>query len=68
MLPYGKVHAMQEQRVAHFADEQERAAARKRSAKREPGGLSELLNALAQGMVGIGLRGSGGNRPARPAY
>lgn len=69
MLPFGKVEAMRIHKVAGFSREQEQAAARRRAAKNEPGGLGELLNALARGLAGIGLPGGGGGRqPARPAF
>ena len=65
----GKVEAMRRSKVTGFTREQEQAAARRRAARNEPGGLSELLNALAQGLAGIGLPGGGGRKqPARPAF
>lgn len=67
MLPYEKVKAMQEYRFGKYMDARERARRRDRAA--EPSGLGEMLNALARGLAGIGLRGRGGkNRPASPAY
>lgn len=68
MQPYGRVKAIQEHRVARFVDERERAEARRRAARREPGGLSELLNSLAQGLAGIGIGRGDGGHPAKPAY
>lgn len=68
MLPYGKVHALQEQRAARFVDERERAM-RRRVRRDRSAGLAELLNSLAQGLVAIGIPGGPGNRrPAKPAY
>jgi hypothetical protein len=69
MLPYERVRAIQDQRVARFVDERQRAEARRKASRKEPGGLSELLNALAQGLAGIGmLGGDGKNHPAAPAF
>lgn len=69
MLPYGKVQELRDQRVGQFVSARARAEARRRDARNEPGGLSELLNALAQGLVGIGIPGNRGRGfPAGPAY
>ena len=68
MLPYGKVEMMRRHKSTGFARERDQVVTRRRAAKNGPGGLAELLNALAQGMVGIGLAGGGGRRPARPAF
>lgn len=69
MLPYRTIQAIQHERAARFTRERERAAARRRAAKDEPGGLSELLDSLARGLASIGLVGrNGSNHPARPAY
>ena len=68
MLPYGKVQALQEARVAKFVAEQERVMPRK-VRKDRSAGLPELLNSLAQGLAAIGIpRGPGNRRPAAPAY
>ena len=55
MLPYGRVEAIRQEKVGRFADEQEKAAARRRAARHEPGPLGDLLDALARGLAGIGL-------------
>lgn len=70
MQPYGKVKAIQEHRVSQFVSARERAEARRRASKNEPGGLSELLDSLARGLAGIGLGFGGGDKghPASPAY
>lgn len=69
MLPYERIQAIQQRRAARFVKENERAAARRRAAKNEPGALGELLNALAQGLASIGYRGRlGDDHPASPAY
>jgi hypothetical protein len=69
VLPFGRVEAIHRERTGQFAEEVERAAARKRAARREPGPLGDLLDALARGLAGIGLSGSRRNkRPARAAY
>lgn len=69
MLPYERVRAMQEQRAARFVNENERAAARRKAARKEPGALTDLLTTLASGLASIGYRGRfGDDHPARPAY
>lgn len=69
MLPYERVRAMQEMRADRFVKENERAAARRRAAKREPGALGELLKTLTQGLTSIGYRGNrGSGYPAGPAF
>ena len=69
MLPYERVRAMQEVRVARFVKENDRAAARRKAARKEPGALSDLLTTLAGGLASIGFRGRfGDDHPARPAY
>ncbi|MGD2044462.1 MAG: hypothetical protein PVJ28_12515 [Acidimicrobiia bacterium] len=69
MLPSQKVRAVPEQRDARVIRENERAAARREAAEDEPGGLAELLNALAQGLAGLGIPGNRGRGfPASPAY
>jgi len=67
MLPYRTIEAIQHERAARFIRENERAVVRRRAAKNEPGGLDELLSALARGLADIGF-GPKGNHPARPAY
>lgn len=68
MLPYGKVQALHDARVARYVAEQERAMARKVRRDRSVG-LGDLLNSLAQGLAAIGIpRGPGNRRPAAPAY
>ncbi|HEX6222071.1 MAG TPA: hypothetical protein VF115_13355 [Acidimicrobiia bacterium] len=60
---------MQEMRADRFVEENERAAARRRAAKREPGALGELLTALTQGLASIGYRDKrGSGHPAGPAF
>ena len=69
MLPYERVRAMQELRVARSVKENERAAARRKASRKEPGALNELLSTLANGLASIGYRGRfGDDHPARPAY
>lgn len=69
MLPFEKSRALREQRAARFIAENERAVARREAANREPGGLGELLNALAQGLASLGIPGNRGRGfPASPAY
>lgn len=69
MLPNHKVRARPEQRAARVIQANERAAARREAAEGEPGGLAELLNALAQGLAGLGIPGNRGRGfPASPAY
>jgi hypothetical protein len=68
MLPYGKVRALQDARVARYVAEQERTTSRNVRKDRSTS-LAELLNSLAQGLAAIGLPGGPGNRrPAGPAY
>lgn len=69
MLPYEKVRSLREQRVARYIEEGERAIARREAANSEPGGLGELLQALAQGLASLGIPGNQGRGfPASPAY
>ena len=69
MLPYERASALQELRAARFVNENQRAAARRKAAKKEPGALSDLLTTLAGGLASIGYRGRfGDDHPARPAY
>lgn len=69
MLPNHKVRARPEQRAVRVIQANERAAARREAAEGEPGGLAELLNALAQGLAGLGIPGNRGRGfPASPAY
>ena len=69
MLPYRTIEAIQHERAARFTRERERAVARRKATKNEPGGLSELLDSLARGLASIGFAGrNGSGRPASPAY
>lgn len=68
MLPYERVRAMQEVRAARFVKENDRALARRKAAKKEPGALSDLLSALAGGLASIGYRGPMRGHPAKPAF
>lgn len=69
MLPYEKARSLREQRVARYIEEAERAVARREAGNDEPGGLGELLNALAQGLASLGIPGNRGRGfPASPAY
>lgn len=69
MLPSDKPRSLREQRAARYIEADERAAARREAANGEPGGLAELLSALAQGLASLGIPGNRGRGfPARPAY
>lgn len=69
MEPHGRARALQEQRARSILEENQRALARKKGPQDEPGGLAELLNALARGLASIGIRGTRGKGfPAGPAY
>ena len=69
MLPRGIDPAKPSSRARRVIEEDERAAARRKAARDEPGGLAELLGALTQGLVSIGIPGGRAKRlPASPAY
>lgn len=68
MLPYGKVQALPDTRVARFVAHKRRATPRKVRRDRSAG-LTELLNSLAQGLLAVGIPGGPGNRrPPAVAY
>jgi hypothetical protein len=69
MMDYGRAEAIRREKVGRYADEQEKASARRRAAAQEPGPLGDLLDALARGLAGIGLAGRRGRRrPVRAAH
>jgi len=68
MHRYMTLEAIKSKQAARFAPTKRQPLVRRRRNKDVPGGLGELLDAMAQGFAYIGLRGPSGNHPARPAF